>query len=107
MNRTYFKLGSNTIRVGLTSYFDNEWLFGNAIDVTVGKTDGPPQMWATMTFRRDGKDLVLFRPRADGIVDIDQKNYDDWSAVAWGLCQTLVNSDTTFIDPVRCPKRPF
>ncbi len=74
--RTFFDFdpAQKRVRIGLLSHFDNVWLKGTAIDVTASNSTGVPQLWAVLTYvRRDDQGnpepFILFRPRADGIVD--------------------------------------
>jgi len=115
MMRTFFDFATvppqNRIRIGLLSYFDNVWLDGNTIDVIASSATGHPQLWAVLAHIRHPDEepvpLVLFRPRADGIVDLKQSNHDDWKPISWGLCQGIVNPGNTVSNPIRCPNRPL
>jgi hypothetical protein len=108
MMRTFFDFdpAQNRIRVGLNSYFDNNWLNGNAIGVTTSSSTGAPQLWAVLAYTRhpDTKPepFILFRPRADGIVDMKQSNSDDWVTIGTGICPVIVNPGNTVTDPIRC-----
>ncbi|HEX8456462.1 MAG TPA: hypothetical protein VF656_03995 [Pyrinomonadaceae bacterium] len=108
MMRTHFDPGAQKVRVGLTSFFDNSSLKGDAIDITASAANGHPQLWAALTFTNRTGPNLLFRPRADGIVDIKQANYDDWSVIAWGTCQFIINPDDGDTPhAARCSPRPF
>lgn len=107
MLRTYFDKDSNKILIGLNSFFDNVWLSGNTIDLTASSSSGHPQLWAALTFPKESGPLLLFRPRADGISDVKQSNFDDWLAVSSGLCNVVASSDSAASSPLRCQKWPW
>lgn len=107
MMRTYFSEASNGVRIGLQSPFDNVWFGGSAIDATASPSTGVPQLWTLQTFATSKGGQLLFRPRADGIVNLKYQNYDDWNAVAWGLCNAVVNPGGTQSNPIHCPPKPY
>lgn len=100
--RTYVN-AKGTPRIGIASFFDNSFLEGAAFDFLSGDTTGTPQLWAALSF----KNGIEFRPRADGIVDLTYRNYDDWSVLGWGLCFFTVDPLRQDPKPIRCPNRPF
>ena len=107
MMRTYFSEATNSVRIGLKSPFDNVWFGGSAIDATASPSTGVPQLWTLQTFETSKGAQLLFRPRADGIVNLKYQNYDDWNAVAWGLCNAVVNPGGTQSSPIHCPPKPY
>jgi hypothetical protein len=107
MMRTYFSEAYDSVRIGLKSPFDNVWFGGSAIDATASPSTGVPQLWTLQTFENSKGPQLLFRPRADGIVNLKYRNYDDWNAVAWGLCNAVVNPGGTQSNPIHCPPKPY
>lgn len=96
------KIGGKTF-VGLGSYFDNSWLEGAAIDFVDSNAGGVSQLWAAIEFNG----AIEFRPRADGIVDLPYRNYDDWTVLGWGICRFMVNPLGNESNPVACKARPY
>ena len=111
MMRTFFDFdpAQNRIRIGLSSHFDNVWAGGVSIDVTTSNSTGSPQLWAVLAHIRhpdtDAEPQILFRPRADGIVDMKQSNSDDWATIGTGICPPIVNPGKTVTNPIRCAPR--
>jgi hypothetical protein len=115
MMRTFFdesNLMQKRIRIGLKSEFDNVYLKGGTIDVTTSSSTGQPQLWAVLSFIRRDDDgnpepFILFRPRADGIVDLELTNHNDWPPLGRGVCKSVVNPQNTVPNPIRCPNGPL
>lgn len=108
MMRSHYDTGQERLVFGLESSFDNVWLTGNAFDWTASGAGTHPQLWAVLHFKNE--DLgshIQFRPRADGILDVDMRNYDDWSVVAWAACRHIVNPGDLVSSPIRCGPRPW
>lgn len=92
---------SKTFKVGLISPFDNVWFKGNGIDL-YSDYHSTGSLFAAITYS-DGK--VVIRPRADGILDFEYKNYNDWETLRIGLCKNVVNPDGLAVNPIVCPDR--
>ena len=107
MMRTYFDQAAGGIRIGLLSDFDNPWLGGATIDVTASGSSGDVHLWAALAFTNGNGPNLIFRPRADGVVNVVQKNHDDWTAVSWAVCNYVVNPDGAQSNPIVCPARPW
>lgn len=108
MSRSYYDIAQRQVRFGLDSVFDNIWLTGNAFDWVASGAGSHPQLWAVLHFKNAALGSHMqFRPRADGILDVDMRNHDDWSALAWAACHHVVNPGNLVSNPIRCPSRPW
>jgi hypothetical protein len=112
--RTYYDPVASRIRVGMAASFDNIWLGGGSIDVTASSSAGAPQLWAVLARPGNAEKRIapsiLFRPRADGIVDLVYRDHDDWATMGWSLCTVLTASADPppfFTTPIRCRARPW
>jgi hypothetical protein len=101
---------SQQLALGFGSYFDNEWLYGNGIDLwyDAGVDTNLRAAWSYSTqwgadpngVVRSG--LIAFRPKADGIEDFLLRNYDDWQVLRYGICYE-VTATPGGNNPVTCP----
>jgi hypothetical protein len=105
MQRTYVGFLNGPTRIGRAAFFDNSWYQGAALDFMGSDAGAFPQLWSVTAFGAQG--AIYLRPRADGLSDFPYHNYDDWSALAWGLCRYTVNPDGSQSDPVECMDRPW
>lgn len=83
---------SGTLRIGLDSFFDNQWSFAYGIDLL---QPGEIALRAAETYSiRSVVNKVYVRPHADGIVNLPYKNFDDWKVLAWGSCAVVAHWQT-------------
>jgi hypothetical protein len=84
--------------------FWNSWLegYGVALLYEAG-VDG--NLRAAVARRADDytDGTVQILPRADGILDVWQRDYSDWNVLGVDLCRVLVASQPSSSNPIRCP----
>lgn len=98
---------TGALRVGLGSGFDSIWARGYGLDAWHDPQDGNLRaLWSMSPTLGAGKGQLMFYPRADGINDFPQINYDDWSVLRWAVCKNLVNPTGSVSSPIACPPRP-
>jgi hypothetical protein len=113
MLRTYFDTATSAIKVGMEADFDNSWLGGGSIDVTASASAGFPQLWAVLSRPgnpdEDVAPSILFRPRADGIVDLVYGDLDDWATMGWSLCThtSAAAQPPSGVSRIKCRSRPY
>lgn len=70
--------------------FDNQWYFGNGVALLFepGRDDQLRAAVATAIVRKGIPQprVVELRPLAGGVVNLVQRNWDDWEALGLGLC---------------------
>ncbi|MEZ4270483.1 MAG: hypothetical protein R3C68_03305 [Myxococcota bacterium] len=110
MRSTVVRLGPNatrTVSLGFEVDFDNPWHTANAIDLFFepGVDTNLRYMRAQWAGGPDKSTFgnLEFRPKADGIVDYDLRNFSDWEVMAVDICRTVVNPGGTVINPIKCP----
>ena len=95
--------GTGQLRIGLNSYFDNEWSFAYGMSLLT-PSDGTLHAAVTSAVLPNHgttpEDEVYFRPHADGISDLVYHNYDDWKTLAHDVCTVLVAHQSD--SPVKC-----
>ncbi len=86
---------------------DNVWYFGNGVDVLFDPAfDSNVRVAvATALVKKDVPQphILEFRPKADGIVDFTQRNWNDWLGIGVDVCRTLKSAGA----PVNCKPWPF
>lgn len=90
----------------VTAQHDNVWFFGNGVDLLFdpGVDSNLRAAVSTALIERGqpSPHRVVLRPKADGIVDFDQKNFSDWSMIGYSLCALLKANGAS----VSCPAAP-
>jgi hypothetical protein len=84
------------------------WFFGNGVDLLFedGVDSNLRAAIATALVEKDVPQphKVVLRPKADGIVDLMQRNWNDWEGLGVDLCRVLNGSVS---GNLRCPDWPF
>jgi len=87
---------------------DNVWFFGNGVDLLFedGVDSNLRAAIATALVEKDVPQphKVVLRPKADGIADLMQRNWNDWEGLGVDLCRVLNGSVG---GNLRCPDWPF
>ncbi len=95
--------GSGSLQIGLDGYFDNVWHYANGIDFLPGRE---AKLISAETLRfsygSPSWEKVFVRPHADGIVDREYGDSDDWTILKFGVCQTLAGAQPQDMR-VNCP----
>jgi hypothetical protein len=90
----------------VTAQHDNVWFYGNGVDLLfepgVDSNLRAAVSTALIERNRPAPHRVALRPKADGIVDFDQKNFSDWSMIGYRLCTLLKANGAS----VNCPPAP-
>jgi hypothetical protein len=85
----------------------NDWYYGKGVDLLFDP-NVDSNLRAAIDVARVVKDLpkphkVELRPKADGIVDFNQKNWNDWEGLGVDLCRDLKSAGAN----VNCLAWPF
>lgn len=87
----------------VTSQHDNVWLYGNGVDLLFQPGLDTNLRAAVSTALIEGGQpsphRIVLRPKADGIVDFDQRNFSDWEQIGKSLCTRLKENGAA----VTCP----
>lgn len=85
-------------------FHDNSDFLGHGVDVLFepGVDSNVRVVVATAIGEAVEQHFIQLRPKADGIVDLEQKNADDWETLGVELCRTLFLAGSR----VRCPGLP-
>ncbi len=88
-------------------YFDNDWFYGNGLDLLFEPgRDDQLRLVAATAIVDDGvrkPHVIEMRPLAGGIVNFIQRNWDDWEALGIGLCRVRDSGG----GDMHCPEWPF
>jgi hypothetical protein len=99
-------VGPNAQPVFLTAQHDNEWFYGNGVDLLfepgVDANLRAAVSIALIENDQPSPHRVMLRPKADGIVDFEQKNFSDWEMFASTLCSSLKSAGAS----VNCLPQP-
>ena len=72
---------------------DNVWLFANGVDLLfepgIDTNLRAAISTALIEHNQPAPHHVWLRPKADGIIDFDQKNFSDWAQIGKSLCPRL------------------
>ncbi len=106
---TYVKVGARgeaTPQIGLASSLDNQWTYARGLDLTFEPGDKHLQLAFTRSEGWPGQhgDVQLF-PKADGLLDYEYADWNDWLVIRTGVCEHLVNSSSS--PAVVCPDRDW
>jgi hypothetical protein len=105
-----FNVAAWTPRIGLDSFFDNEWSFARGVDLLFEPgfdTNLRAAYTHTDAFPVGQQNVVEFRPKADGINDFAYGDWNDWRVIRTGLCEHVVNPGGVVPDAVECPDRDW
>lgn len=90
----------------VTAQHDNVWFYGNGVDLLfeAGVDSNLRAAVSTALIERNqpSPHRVVLRPKADGIVDFDQRNHNDWALIGVSLCTLLKANGAS----VNCPPVP-
>ena len=100
-------LGPNTVLRLVDEDHDNFWYYGNGVDALFEPdVDSNVRLAVATALLNEGLSQPHFldlRPKADGIVDFVQKNWNDWEGLGVDTCRTL----RTVGAQVNCKPWPF
>jgi hypothetical protein len=104
MAMSYVDRQTGQLRIGLVSYYDNEWAYAYSLSLLTPSDGGALRAAFTSAVEDRHTKLpekrIFFRPHADGIVDRVYQNRDDWKALAFYTCKVLVAHQA--VSPVSC-----
>ncbi len=109
MRWSYVHPDTGELRIGQVSPYRTAWDYTYGVDVTYDPAFGPNlrAAWVVSPETSTAQaEQITFEPLADGIVDFQQTNYNDWPYVGFGLCRALVNPLNTVVNPINCGSRP-
>ena len=90
----------------VTAQHDNVWFYGNGVDLLfepgVDSNLRAAISTALIVRGKPAPHRVALRPKADGIVDFDQKNFNDWAMIGYSLCALLKANGAS----MNCPPAP-
>jgi hypothetical protein len=106
---SYVDRADGELKVGIPSGFDSGWARAYGIDLWHAPGEGNLRaVWSLSPTTSPGNGTrLLFYPRADGINDFEQVNYNDWSALRYAICKNVVNPWGNASNPIACPARPW
>jgi hypothetical protein len=105
---SYVDASDGQAKIGLASGFDSIWARGYGIDAWHDPVDGNLRALYSMSPTLGAGDgQPIFYPRADGINDFDQLNYNDWTVLRYAVCRNVVNPTGSVSSPISCPPRPW
>jgi hypothetical protein len=86
---------------------DNVWYYGNGVDaVFEPEFDSNTRVAVATALVEKGvpqPHVVELRPKADGVLDFSQKNWNDWEGIDADICRTLKSAGAQ----VNCKAWPF
>jgi hypothetical protein len=99
--------GALEIRMGRPSDHQNEWFYAYGVDLLYEEgVDSNLRALVARKKRNDEQELVPntleLRPKADGIVNFDLRNRNDWEVLGVDTCRVLSES-AVGQDRIRCP----
>jgi hypothetical protein len=109
MRWSYVHPTTNELRLGLVSPYRTWWDYTFGVDAMYDANTGPNLRvaWSISPETSVANNTVIeFDPKADGIIDFQQTNYNDWPYVGFALCKSLVNPLGTTSNPIACGDRP-
>ncbi len=95
-------LGAGVFAGFKTTQHDNVWFYGNGVDLMFEPGVDSNLRAAISTAVAADPHFVMLRPKADGVIDFTQKNFDDWAMIGYGLCARLKENGAK----VNCPPSP-
>ena len=100
-------IGPNATIAFATENFDNDWYYGKGVDLLFDP-NVDTNVRAAVDVALVVKDVpqphkIELRPKADGIIDFNQKNWNDWEGLGVDLCRDLASGGAS----VKCPAWPF
>ena len=100
-------IGANAPIAFANENFDNDWYYGKGVDLLFDP-NVDSDLRAAVNVALVVKDVpqphkIELRPKADGIIDFNQKNWNDWEGLGVDLCRDLASAGAN----VRCPAWPF
>jgi hypothetical protein len=106
---SYVDRNDGLMKVGLAAGFDSGWARAYGIDLWHAPGENNLRaVWSLSPTTSAGNGTrLLFYPRADGINDFEQVNYDDWQALRYAICKNVVNPWGNASNPIACPARPW
>jgi hypothetical protein len=103
---TVDSVGSGALPKFITAQHDNVWFYANGGDLSfkAGRDTNLRAAISTALIERNrpSPHRVVLRPKADGVVDFDQRNFNDWELIGHSLC-VLLRADGA---NVNCPEPP-
>jgi hypothetical protein len=101
-------LGAAAVPKLVDEDFDNSWYYAKGVDLLY-EPGIDSNLRAVVANALIVKDVpqphsIELRPKADGVVDFQQKNANDWLGLGVDLCRTLTASNSSNI---KCPAWPF
>jgi hypothetical protein len=100
------RVGPGALPRFVTAQHDNVWFYGNGVDLSFepGRDTNLRAAVSTALIERNqpSPHRVVLRPKADGIVDFDQRNFNDWALIGHSLCTLLKANGAS----VNCPPAP-
>ena len=109
MRWSYIHPTTGALRLGLVSGYRTSWDYTYGVDAMFDANTGPNLRvaWSISPETSVADNTVIeFDPKADGIIDFPQTNYNDWPYVGFALCKSLVNPLGTTPTPIECGARP-
>ncbi len=97
-------------KLGLDAYFSNSWFKAYSINLFY-ESERDSNLRAVLTRVYDPEDEgkegnysfdLWFHPNADGLNNVNYKNFDDWEIIRKNFCKLVVNPDGTITNPIRC-----
>ena len=105
-NLTADRVGPGALPRFITAQHDNVWFYGNGVDLMFepGVDTNLKAAVSTALIERNlpAPHRIVLRPKADGVIDFDQKNFDDWAMIGPALCSLLKANGAS----VNCPPSP-
>ena len=100
-------LGSTAQPTLVDEDHDNVWYYGNGVDALFDpEFDSNVRVAVATAIVEKGvpqPHVIEFRPKADGILDFSQRNWNDWEGIDADICRTLKSGGA----PVNCKAWPF
>lgn len=89
--------------LGMDHMFDDEWSNAWGLDLLY-ESGIDANLRALEVVESDSKpnDMWL-NPKADGILDVDYRNADDWARIRLNLCKYTANPEELKPEPITCP----
>ena len=100
-------LGAGSVLRLVDEDHDNVWFYGNGVDALFEpQVDSNVRVAVATALLKEGSPQPHFldlRPKADGIVDFLQRNWNDWEGLGVDTCRTLRTAGAQ----VNCKPWPF